>query len=87
VPSPSPTGSGQCSAKGCRQRATWALSWNNPRLHTPDRRKVWLACSEHLPRLSDFLSSRGFLREQTPAGFPAPPDTDGPVSQDDREEG
>jgi hypothetical protein len=51
-----------CSAKGCRNGATWSLLWNNPRLHTPERRKSWLACDEHRSTLSDFLSARGFLR-------------------------
>jgi len=55
-----------CSAKGCRLEATWALLWNNPRLHTPERRKVWLACDEHRVTLGDFLSLRGFLRETVP---------------------
>ena len=52
-----------CSARGCRAHARWALLWNNPRLHTPERRKTWLACDEHRTSLSDFLSMRGFLRE------------------------
>ncbi len=52
-----------CSAKGCRVPAAWQLLWNNPKLHTPDRRKVWLACEEHRPSLSDFLGARGFLRD------------------------
>lgn len=52
-----------CSARGCRAAGAWALRWNNPRLHTPDRRKTWLACDEHRTSLSDFLSLRGFLRE------------------------
>ena len=51
-----------CSAKGCRATATWAHLWNNPRLHTPDRRKVWLACDEHRVGLGEFLSVRGFLQ-------------------------
>ena len=55
-----------CSAKGCRAPAVHALLWNNPRLHTPERRKVWLACAEHLASLSDFLGSRGFLQEVVP---------------------
>jgi hypothetical protein len=55
-----------CSARGCQARAVHELRWNNPRIHTPDRRKVWLACDEHLPSLSDFLSARGFLREVVP---------------------
>ncbi|WP_394345500.1 hypothetical protein [Actinorugispora endophytica] len=37
--------------------------WNNPKIHTPDRRKTWLACSEHREYLSGFLDRRGFLRE------------------------
>ena len=28
--------------------ARWVLAWNNPKLHTPDRRKTWLACDTHL---------------------------------------
>ncbi len=53
----------QCSAKGCRARAVWRLRWNNPKLHTPDRRKTWLACDEHRASLSAFLDARGFLRD------------------------
>jgi hypothetical protein len=52
-----------CSAKGCRTQARWAHLWNNPRLHTPERRKVWLACDAHRGTLGDFLSARGFLRD------------------------
>ena len=52
-----------CSAKGCTTAAAWALLWNNPKLHTPDRRKTWLACDEHKQSLSDFLGARGFLRD------------------------
>ena len=53
----------RCSAKGCRNPATWALRWNNPKLHPPERRKTWLACEEHRQSLGDFLGVRGFLRE------------------------
>ena len=52
-----------CSAKGCREAAAWVLAWNNPKLHTPDRRKTWTACDEHKGPLTEFLGSRGFLRE------------------------
>ena len=52
-----------CSARGCTSPALWALRWNNPKLHTSDRRKVWLACEEHKASLSDFLAARGFLKE------------------------
>ncbi|HET8681109.1 MAG TPA: hypothetical protein VFM54_04465 [Micromonosporaceae bacterium] len=56
-------GSRTCSARGCRQPARWALRWNNPKLHPPDRRKTWLACDEHREHLTSFLAARGFLRE------------------------
>ncbi len=59
----SPAGPPQCSAKGCRADAVWVLVWNNPKLHTPERRKTWLACPEHRESLSQFLSVRGFLKE------------------------
>lgn len=55
-----------CSAKGCRADAAYGLLWNNPRLHTPDRRKTWLACEAHRESLSAFLSVRGFLRDTVP---------------------
>jgi hypothetical protein len=51
-----------CSARGCRAEAVWALQWNNPRLHPPERRKTWLACDEHRAELERFLDLRGFLR-------------------------
>jgi hypothetical protein len=57
-----------CSAKGCREAATVALRWNNPKLHEPDRRKTWLACDEHENSLADFLAARSFLRERQPVG-------------------
>jgi hypothetical protein len=44
----------------------WQLLWNNPKLHTPDRRKIWLACDEHRASLSEFLGVRGFLRDTRP---------------------
>jgi hypothetical protein len=54
-----------CSGKGCRAAARWALRWNNPKLHPPERRKTWLACDEHREHLAGFLQARGFLREVT----------------------
>lgn len=56
----------ECSAKGCRAPAGWVLLWNNPKLHTEDRRKQWLACEEHRESLSAFLSVRGFLKDVQP---------------------
>ena len=55
-----------CGAKGCRTEAAYGLIWNNPKLHTPDRRKTWLACEEHRDSLSYFLSIRGFLKDTVP---------------------
>jgi hypothetical protein len=55
-----------CSAKGCQAPGAWELRWNNPRIHPPERRKVWLACADHKETLGDFLGSRGFLRETAP---------------------
>ncbi|GAA0290550.1 hypothetical protein [Kineococcus aurantiacus] len=52
-----------CSARGCTHPADFGLLWNNPSLHTPERRKTWLACAEHREHLSQFLGARGFLRE------------------------
>ncbi len=52
-----------CSAKGCRSDATWVLSWNNPRIHAPDRRKTWTACDEHRASLAGFLETRGLLKD------------------------
>ena len=62
-----------CSAKGCRQVAVWVLAWNNPKLHTPERRKTWLACDEHkesaveLPRPARLPQGRGPARGLGPA--------------------
>ena len=55
-----------CSGKGCRADAAWGLLWNNPKIHTPQRRKVWLACSDHREHLETFLGARGFLRSTVP---------------------
>ncbi|KQY59349.1 acetone carboxylase [Aeromicrobium sp. Root495] len=57
-----------CSSKGCSQPAQHRVEWNNPKIHTPDRRKTWLACSEHESTLRGFLDARGFYRETLPVG-------------------
>jgi hypothetical protein len=51
-----------CSAKGCQATAVYAVVWNNPKIHTPEREKIWTACEEHRQSLSGFLDVRGFLR-------------------------
>ncbi|WP_327298374.1 MULTISPECIES: hypothetical protein [unclassified Streptomyces] len=63
VPPAAVTPAPVCSAKGCRADAVWVLAWNNPKLHTPERRKTWLACAEHREHLSQFLGVRGFLKD------------------------
>lgn len=55
-----------CSRKACRAGATWQLLWNNPRIHTPERRKVWLSCAEHREWLEDYLQTRGLWKETLP---------------------
>ncbi len=52
-----------CSAKGCRATAQWAVRWNNPRIHTAERRKVWLACSDHREHLEEHLRARSFWHD------------------------
>jgi len=61
-PVPDVVGDLVCSARRCTSEAVWVLLWNNPRLHTPDRRKAWMSCGEHLDYLSEFLQARGFLK-------------------------
>nr|WP_239478583.1 acetone carboxylase [Rothia sp. ZJ1223] len=56
----------KCSRKGCQLSAQWQVVWNNPKIHEPSRRKVWLACQEHRRYLEDFLASRGFHRATEP---------------------
>jgi hypothetical protein len=59
-----------CSAKGCRQPAVVALVWRNPRLHTADRRKRWVACANHREHLATFLDVRRFLLAVEPLDGP-----------------
>ncbi len=50
----------RCSARGCQQPAGWQLLWRNPKIHSADRTKQWLACDDHRGSLSDFLARRDF---------------------------
>ena len=63
---PGPAFPATCSAKGCSEPGRWSLLWNNPRIHTPERRKVWLACDHHRESLRDFLAARSFLHDVQP---------------------
>jgi hypothetical protein len=73
-----PPGPPICSARDCRLPAAWALQWNNPKLHSPDRRKTWTACDLHRESLGGFLGRRGFLREVEPLDRSAGPEPAGP---------
>jgi hypothetical protein len=60
-PVPDVVGDLVCSARRCTAEAVWGLLWNNPKLHAPERRKVWMSCEEHADYLTQFLTVRGFL--------------------------
>ncbi|NQX10205.1 hypothetical protein HQQ80_01050 [Microbacteriaceae bacterium VKM Ac-2855] len=49
-----------CSRAGCTDRAGWAIEWRNPKIHSEERRKTWLACDAHLEYLREFLAARDF---------------------------
>lgn len=51
---------GGCSRAGCHDPATWRIDWRNPRIHTGERFKTWLACDEHVDYLREFLAARSF---------------------------
>ena len=55
-----------CSRKACRAQASWQLLWNNPKIHSPERRKTWLACADHREWLEDYLQTRGLWKETLP---------------------
>lgn len=57
-----------CSRAGCSAEATWALRWRNPKIHTGERRKTWLACEAHLEVLRTFLTDRSFPLETVNVG-------------------
>lgn len=52
-----------CSRAGCRALAHWRIDWRNPKIHTPERRKSWTACDEHVGYLREFLAARSFPLE------------------------
>ena len=74
--------SGGCSRAGCREQATWRIDWRNPRIHTGDRFKTWLACDEHVEFLRGFLESRSFPVSVAPFASTdaAASATDGPAT-------
>lgn len=50
----------ECSRAACRNAAAHHIVWRNPRIHSEDREKIWLACDEHVAYLSDYLAARDF---------------------------
>ncbi|HEU4808719.1 MAG TPA: hypothetical protein VFT01_10685 [Homoserinimonas sp.] len=55
-----------CSRAGCSSDADWNVNWRNPKIHGPERVKVWLACAEHREYLSEYLAARDFPVVVTP---------------------
>jgi hypothetical protein len=58
----------RCSRAGCSADATMTVNWRNPKIHTIDRVKVWLACDEHVEYLRDYLATRDFPVVVAPLG-------------------
>lgn len=50
----------ECSRAGCRASARWRVIWRNPRIHSADRRKIWVACDDHVAYLREFVAARDF---------------------------
>lgn len=42
------------------------MNWRNPRIHTEDRVKIWLACDDHVEYLREYLATRDFPVIVTP---------------------
>ena len=59
-----------CSRAGCSSAATTTVNWRNPRIHSLDRVKVWLACDDHAAYLRDYLAARDFPVVVAPLGTP-----------------
>ena len=57
-----------CSRAGCRAPAHWRIDWRNPRIHSADRTKTWVACDEHRDYLQGFLEARSFPVVVAPLG-------------------
>jgi hypothetical protein len=62
-----PSGS-ECSRAGCREASAWRIEWRNPKIHDETRRKIWLACDEHVDFLREFLAARDFPLEVVAEG-------------------
>jgi len=56
----------RCSRTACTAEPEWNILWRNPRIHGPEREKVWLACSEHRDYFEAYLSQKGFPVSSVP---------------------
>ncbi|WP_240614975.1 hypothetical protein [Arthrobacter ruber] len=75
-PAEQPAGEGPvCSRKGCRRTADRQLLWNNPRIHTPERRKAWASCPDHVAWFEEYLRDRGLWKETLPLTADRPMET------------
>lgn len=61
-----------CSRADCRNVGHWRLDWRNPRIHSTDRVKTWLACDDHVDYLREFLTARDFPLAVSPLALVAP---------------
>ncbi|MHA7180200.1 hypothetical protein ACX80J_08805 [Arthrobacter sp. MDB2-24] len=75
APRAADSGGPVCSRKGCRNAAEWQLLWNNPRIHTPDRRKAWASCPGHVEWFEEYLRDRGLWKETLPLTADQPMET------------
>ena len=50
----------RCSRTACTEEPEWKVVWRNPRIHGPERQKLWLACEEHRQYFEAYLSQKGF---------------------------
>lgn len=61
----------ECSRAECRAAASWRIDWRNPRIHTGERHKTWVACDEHVGYLRGFLAARDFPVDVAPLAVEA----------------
>ena len=67
-----PMNTSTCSRADCRNIGQWRLDWRNPRIHSTDRVKTWLACDDHVDYLREFLTARDFPLTVSPLALVGP---------------
>jgi len=53
----------KCSRAGCSETAAFTVVWRNAKIHVDGRVKNWLACSQHVEFLREYLDARGMFLE------------------------